>query len=84
MKSYNATNISSLTKKQSLTEAVRIITTMDGVPITKNDGSIMQFLDTKSCRDNTKNRTFKYKVRHHSRGLTTKQFHQAQKEFAQQ
>ncbi len=59
----------------------RIITTMDGIPITKEDGSIMQFLDTKSCRDNTKNYTFKHKIRHHSRWLTKDQFFRAKKEF---
>lgn len=65
-------------------ETIRIITTMDGVPVCKDDGTIMQFLDTTSCRYNTKDRTFKQNIRHHSRGLTIKQFFQAKKEFAEQ
>ena len=58
-----------------------IITTMDGVPLLKNDGTIMQFQDTKSCRDNTKHYTYTSKTRHHSRWLTKDQFFKAKKEF---
>jgi hypothetical protein len=66
---------------QSSNEIFFIITTMDGVPVTKNDGTIMQFSDTTSCRNNTKDRTFKQKERHHSRALTKDQFFRAKKEF---
>ncbi|MCS6983236.1 MAG: hypothetical protein NZL83_03585 [Candidatus Absconditabacterales bacterium] len=62
----------------------RIITTMDGVPVCKDDGRILCFLDTASCRYNAKIRTFKYKLRHHSRGLTKHQFFRAQKERHEQ
>ena len=54
---------------------------MDGVPVCKPDGTIMQFKDTVSCRYNAKTRTFKHKLRHHSRALTKDQYFRAQKEY---
>ena len=57
-----------------------ILTTMDGVPVCKQDATIMQFTTTVSCRDNAKTRTFATKTRHHSRALTKDQFFRAKKE----
>lgn len=66
---------------QATKDTIFIITTMDGVPVTKADGSIMQFLDTISCRYNAKIRTFANATRYHSRALTKKQFFAAKKEY---
>lgn len=61
-----------------------IITTMEGVPVTKPDWSIMKFTDTKSCRNNAKNYTFKNKIRHHTWWLTKAQYILSEKEYADQ
>jgi hypothetical protein len=58
-----------------------IVTMMDGTPVCKSDGAIMQFKDTVSCRYNAKTRTFATKTRHHSRALTKDQYFRAQKEW---
>jgi hypothetical protein len=66
---------------QASDDIIFIITTMDGIPVIKGDGTIMQFSDTTSCRNNAKHRTYNEKTRHHSRGLTRKQFFAAKKEY---
>jgi hypothetical protein len=66
---------------QASEDIIFIVTTMDGVPVIKDDGSIVQFRDTTSCRNNAKHRTYSEKTRHHSRGLTRKQFFAAKKEY---
>lgn len=44
-----------------------IITTMDGVPVTYDDGSIVQYTSTQSMRQTAKHLTFTKRARHHTR-----------------
>jgi hypothetical protein len=52
---------------------------MDGVPLLKDDGTIMTFLNRDSVRKYAKNQTYNQKTRHHTRGLNQKDWHSAYK-----
>jgi hypothetical protein len=58
-----------------------IITTMDGVPVTKDDWSLMTYPSTQSMRDNAKHLTFTTKTRHHTRWLPKDKWFKAKKHY---
>jgi hypothetical protein len=58
-----------------------IVTTVDGVPIMKNDGTIMQYTSTQSMRNAAKHLTFTTGKRHHTWGITKAVWFAAKKHF---
>lgn len=58
-----------------------IITTMDWVPVMKDEHTIMQYVSTKALRDAAKHLTFTKKERHHTRWLPKDKRFKAKKHF---
>lgn len=58
-----------------------IVTTMDGVPVTKNDATIMQYISTQAMRNAAKHLTFTTRQRHHTWWLTKDKRFRAKKQF---